>query len=89
MLRLKRIHCCWILLEKLVNLFRVVSPLSIADQLDDVFSFSQRYQVSQARTDQERPISEIGRLTEPVHSRLTLGGFDIEDGEERGRIFEG
>lgn len=53
------------------------------------FSFSQRYQVSQARTDQQRPISEIGRLTEPVHSRLTLGGFDIEDGEERGRIFEG
>ncbi len=26
-------------------------------------------------------------LTEPVHSRLTLG-FDNEDGGERGKIFE-
>ena len=33
-------------------------------------------------------VSEISRLTEPVHSRLTLGGFDNEDGEERGKILE-
>lgn len=33
-------------------------------------------------------VSEISRLTEPVQSRLSLGGFDNEDGEERGKILE-
>lgn len=32
--------------------------------------------------------SLVVQLTEPQHSRLTIGGFDDEDGEARGKILE-